>query len=42
VAEQIKVLSVILDQRLTFESHSSGKVVQLYAQEIRHIRHLSI
>ena len=42
VAEQTKVLGVVLDQRLTFEKHTTAvaKSCNYYAQAIRHIRHL--
>jgi len=42
VAEQIKVLGVVLDQRLTFEKHATAvaKSCNYHAQAIRHIRHL--
>ena len=42
VAEDIKVLGVILDRRLTFNKHVSSVVwsCNYHAQAIRHIRHL--
>jgi len=42
VAEQMKVLGVVLDQRLTFEKHDTAvaKSCNYHAQAIRHIRHL--
>jgi len=42
VAEQTKVLGVVLDQRLTFEKHATAvaKSCNYHAQAIRHIRHL--
>jgi len=42
VAEQMKVLGVVLDQRLTFEKHATAvaKSCNYHAQAIRHIRHL--
>ena len=42
VSEQMKVLSVILDRRLTFEKHASAvaKLCNYHAQAIHHIRHL--
>jgi len=42
VAEQMKVLGVVLDQRLTFEKHNTAvvKSCNYHAQAIRHIRHL--
>jgi len=42
VSEQIKVLGVILDRRLTFEKHAIvvAKSCNYHAQAIRHIRHL--
>jgi len=42
VSEQMKVLGVILDQRLTFEKHASAvaKLCNYHAQAVRHIRHL--
>ena len=42
VAEQMKVLGVILDQRLTFEKHATAlaKSCNYHAQAIRYIRHL--
>jgi len=41
VAEQMKVLGVVLDQRLTFEKHATAvaKSCKYHAQAIRHIRH---
>jgi len=42
VAEQMKVLGGVLDQRLTFEKHVTAvaKSCNYHAQAIRHIRHL--
>jgi len=42
VAEQMKVLGVVLDQWLTFEKHTTAvaKSCNYHAQAIRHIRHL--
>jgi len=42
VAEQMKVLGVILDQRLTFEKHAISVVMSCsyHSQSIRHIQHL--
>ena len=42
VSEQMKVLGVILDRRLTFEKHATAvaKSCNYHAQAIRHIRHL--
>jgi len=41
VFEQMKVLGVILDRRLTFETHATAvaKLRNYHAQAIRHIRH---
>ena len=42
VAEQMKVLGVVLDQRLTFEEHATAlaKSRNYHAQAIQHTRHL--
>ena len=42
VAEDIKVLGVVLDQRLTFDKHVSvvARSCNYHAQAIRHIHHL--
>jgi len=42
VSEQIKVLGVILDRRLTFQKHATAvaKSCNYHAQAIHHIRHL--
>jgi len=42
VAEEMKVLGVVLDQRLTFSKHVSAvaRSCNYHAQAIRHIRHL--
>jgi len=44
VADDIKVLGVVLDRRLTFHKHVSvvARSCNYYAQAIRHIRHLLI
>ena len=42
VAEEMKVLGVVLDRRLTFEKHVTmvARSCHYHAQGIRHIRHL--
>jgi len=42
VSEQMKLLGVILDRRLTFEKHATAvaKLCNYHAQAIYHIRHL--
>jgi len=42
VDEQMRVLGVVLDQRLTFEKHATAvaKSCNYHAQAIRHIRNL--
>ena len=42
VADDIKVLGVVLDRRLTFHKHASAvaRSCNYHAQAIRHIRHL--
>jgi len=42
VAEEMKVLGVVLDQRLTFSKHVPAveRSCNFHAQAIRHIRHL--
>jgi len=42
VAEEMKVLGVVLDRRLTFEKHATmvARSCHYHAQAIRHIRHL--
>ena len=42
VAEEMKVLSVVLDRRLTFEKHVTmvARSCHYHARAIRHIRHL--
>jgi len=39
VANQIKVLGVVLDRRLTFDKHVLA-VINFHAQAFCHIRHL--
>jgi len=41
VAEQMKVLGVVMDQRLTFKKHATAvaKSCNDHAQAIQHIRH---
>ena len=43
VSEDLKVLGVVLDRRLTFHRHVSmvARSCNYYAQAIRHVRHLS-
>jgi len=42
IADDIKVLGVLLDRRLTFDKHTSAvaRSCNYHAQAIRHIRHL--
>ena len=41
VADEMKILGVVLDRRLTFDSHATtvSRACNCHTQDIRHIRH---